>query len=108
MDSLKDKKYGNFDYISRYISVPYYYHSIDNKEIFGVGKNMRKDTTWIAHQVVSTDTLDKLALTYYNNPTYWWVIAYFNDIQDAFIRLKDYFDVLKIPAITSISFTDMR
>lgn len=108
MESLKDKKYGTFDYISRYSHVPYYYHTIDKKEIFGIGKNMRKDISWVAHKVVSTDTLDKLALTYYNNPTYWWVIAYFNDIQDAFISLKDQFEVLKIPAITNISFVDMR
>ena len=62
MDSLKDKKYGSFDYISRYASVPYYYHTIDKKEIFGVGQNMRKEINWVAHKVVSTDTLDKLAL----------------------------------------------
>ena len=55
---------------------------------------MNKNITWVAHQVISTDTLDKLALTYYNNPTYWWVIAYFNDIQDAFIHLKDYLQFL--------------
>ena len=108
MDTLKDKTYVSFDYISRYAGVPFYYHTLDNKEMAGLGKNMSKNTTWVAHKVVSTDTLDKLALTYYNNPTYWWVIAYFNDIQDAFIKLKDYFDVLKIPAITNISFADMR
>lgn len=108
MDSLKDKKYASFDYISRYAGVPYYYHKIDQKEIYGVGKSMSKDAPWVAHKVVSTDTLDSLALTYYNNPTYWWVIAYFNDIQDAFISLKDYFEVLKIPALTSVSFTDRR
>jgi hypothetical protein len=108
MDSLKNKQYATFDYVSRYAGVPYYYHTIDNKEIFGLGKNMDKNISWVAHQVVSTDTLDKLALTYYNNPTYWWIIAYFNDIQDAFIRLKDYFDVIKIPALTSVSFVDMR
>jgi hypothetical protein len=108
MDSLKNKQYATFDYVSRYAGVPYYYHTIDNKEIFGLGKNMDKNISWVAHQVVSTDTLDKLALTYYNNPTYWWIIAYFNDIQDAFIRLKDYFEVIKIPALTSVSFVDMR
>ena len=108
MDSLKDKRYASFDYTSRYASTPYYYHTVDKKEIFGIGKNMVKDVSWVAHKVASTDTLDKLALTYYNNPTYWWVIAYFNDIQDAFINLKEYFDVLKIPAITSVYFGDMR
>ena len=108
MDSLKDKKYASVDYISRYASVPYFYHTIDQLEVPGIGKNMRKDVTWVAHKVTSTDTLDKLALTYYNNPTYWWVIAYFNDIQDAFINLNEHFEVLKIPAITSVSFGDMR
>ena len=108
MDALKNKKYASFDYISRYAATPYYYHTVDQKEIYGVGKNMLKNVAWVAHKVTSNDTLDKLALTYYNNPTYWWVIAYFNDIQDAFISLKDYFDTLKIPAITSISFGDMR
>lgn len=108
MDSLKDKRYASFDYISRYASVPYYYHTGDRVDVPGLGKNMLKNVTWVAHKVTSTDTLDKLALIYYNNPTYWWVIAYFNDIQDAFINLKDYFEVLKIPAITSVSFGDMR
>jgi hypothetical protein len=108
MDSLKDKKYASFDYVSRYAGVPYYYHTVDKKESPGIGKNMRKNVPWVAHQVAPTDTLDKLALTYYNNPTYWWIIAYFNDIQDAFIDLKEHFDVLKIPAITNVIFEDMR
>ena len=108
METLKDKKYASFDYVSRYASTPYYYHTIDKKEIFGIGKNMRKNVNCIVHKVVSADTLDKLALTYYNNPTYWWVIAYFNDIQDAFINLKEHFDTLKIPALTNVSFGDMR
>jgi hypothetical protein len=43
MDNLKNKKYASFDYISRYSNVPYYYHSTDNKEIFGIGKNMLKN-----------------------------------------------------------------
>jgi nucleoid-associated protein YgaU len=81
---------------------------VDKKEVPGLCKNMFKNVPWVAHKVVSTDTLDKLALTYYNNPTYWWVIAYFNDIQDAFINLKEYFDVLKIPSITNVRFEDMR
>jgi hypothetical protein len=43
MDSLKNKKYASFDYISRYASVPYYYHKEDQKEIFGIGKNVAKN-----------------------------------------------------------------
>jgi nucleoid-associated protein YgaU len=69
---------------------------------------MIKATSWVAHKVKPTDTLDALALSYYNNPTYWWVIAYFNDIQDAFIKLSDHFEILKIPAINGIEFGDLR
>ncbi len=108
MDDLKDKRYASFDYTSRYTGVPYYYNKRDNREIFGLSKNLLKNTNWVAHKVKPTDTLDSLALSYYNNPTYWWVIAYFNDIQDAFIKLSDKFSIIKIPPINSIEFGDMR
>lgn len=108
MDALKNKKYAQYDYISRYADTPYFYHTVDKKEVYGLAKNMLKDNTWVLHKVVDTDTLDRLALSYYNNPSYWWVIAYFNDIQDAFIRLKDHYESLKIPSINSITFGDLR
>jgi hypothetical protein len=43
MDVLKNKKYASFDYISRYSSTPYYYHSVDQKDVPGIGKNMLKN-----------------------------------------------------------------
>jgi nucleoid-associated protein YgaU len=88
--------------------VPYYYHTIDQKDIYGLGSNVIKNDSWVAHEVKPEDTLDSLALHYYNNPTYWWVIAYFNNIQDAFIKLDKRYDILKIPQITSLEFGDQR
>lgn len=108
MDVLIHKNYNTFDYISRYSGVPFYYHSEDKREVFGLSKNLLKNTPWVAHQVVQTDTLDALALKYYNNPSYWWVIAYFNDIEDSFMRLSDLYQILKIPTITAITFGDLR
>ena len=108
MESLKNKKYNQYDYLSRYSGTPFYYHIIDQKEVAGLCKNMLKNNDSVAHKVLPTDTLDKLALTYYNNPSYWWIIAYFNDIQDAFIKLKDHYEVIKIPSISGISFGDLR
>lgn len=108
MDDLKNKKYATFEYTSRYTGIPYYYNKRDGREIFGLSKNMYKDVPWVAHKVKPTDTLDSLALKYYNNPTYWWIIAYFNDIQDAFIHLIDKFQVIKIPSMRSIIFGDLR
>ena len=86
MDVLTNKRYNNFDYVCRYTGIPYYYNRIDQRDIYGIGQNLDKDIPWVAHKVVQEDTLDSLALKYYNNPTYWWIIAYFNDIQDAFYK----------------------
>jgi len=104
MDVLRNKKVESFDYICRYTGVPYYYNSMDNKEIYGLGSNLIKTTGWVAHKVDPEDTLDSLALKYYSNPTYWWVIAFFNDIQDSFVKLFDYYKMIKIPNISSITF----
>lgn len=108
MDDLKNKKYLKFDYTSRYSGTPFYYNIRDGKEVAGLCKNVIKDISYVAHTVKPTDTLDKLALTYYNNPSYWWIIAYFNDIQDAFINLIDQYDTLKIPSISNLTFGDLR
>ena len=108
MDALKNKTYNQFDYISRYTSVPYYYNILDNKYIYGLSKQLDKNTTYVSHKVKQTDTLDSLSLKYYNNPTYYWVIAYYNDIQDAFIDLSENYSVIKIPNIGSIDFEDPR
>lgn len=104
MDALKNKQYQQYTYTCRYTNVPYYYHMTDKREIYGIGSNLNKNTPWVAHQVAETDTLDYLALKYYNNPTFWWIIAYFNDIQDAFIKLSEKYKMLKIPSISSIEF----
>ena len=108
MDVLKDKSYKKFEYISRYSSVPFYYHTKDEKYIFGIGSNVGKDVPYVDHDVRDTDTLDSLALKYYNNPTFYWVIAYFNDIQDCFIKLSDHFKTIKIPAISAVKFGEER
>lgn len=108
MDVLKNKSYGTFDYICRYASVPYYYHTVDEKYIYGIGKNMKKDSPYILYKVKPEDTLDKLALEYYNNPTLYWIIAYFNDIQDCFINLYEHYKEIKIPNYSSIQFGDDR
>ncbi len=108
MDTFKNKRYGQFNYTSRYTGIPYYYDTQAKRDVYGIVKPMLKKTAWVAHEVKQDDNLDALALTYYNNPTLWWVIAAFNDIIDPFINLKDRFDILKIPSISSIEFGDLR
>jgi nucleoid-associated protein YgaU len=104
MDTLKNKNYESYDYLSRYAHVPYYFDTVKQREVYGIGSNLSKDTQYVSHKLVQEDTLHSLALQYYNNPTYWWVIAYFNDIQDAFRPLLDQLNIIRIPNIAGITF----
>ena len=104
MDTLKNKQYINYDYLSRYTNVPCYYDTIAGKEVYGIGTNVYTTTEYVTHKVENRDTLNSLSLKYYNNPTYWWVIAYYNDIQDAFKPLSERYKTLKIPSISGIEF----
>lgn len=105
MDNLINKQYKNYNYFSRYTSFPIYYNQIDNKYVYGTTSQLKTDVNYILHKVKNGDTLDTLALTYYNNPTFFWVIAYFNNIQDAFTKLK-IGDTLMIPTLSDISFKE--
>lgn len=104
MDTLKNKNYESYDYLSRYTQVPYYFDTIKQREVYGIGSNLIKDAPYVSHKLTQEDTLHSLSLQYYNNPTYWWVIAYFNDIQDSFVPLMDHYKILQIPNIASITF----
>ena len=104
MDTLKNKKYNSFVELNRYETVPSYYDTLTGRDVYGIGTNMRTDTEYVTHKVRSNDTLESLALKYYNNPTFWWVIAYFNDIQDAFKPLRVKFTTIKIPNISGVEF----
>lgn len=108
MDTLTNKRYQQYDYTSRYTDVPYYYDTINGRDVYGIGSNLDKSSSWAGHQVKTEDTLDTLALKYYNNATFWWIIAFFNDIQDPFTHLSDKFEVIKIPSISSIEFGNER
>lgn len=108
MDELKHKAYHAADYTCRTNGVPSYYNEKDRRWVMGIGSNMKKDNAWLAHKIKQEDTFDSLALEYYNNPSYWWVIAYFNDIDDPFAKLADLGDIIRIPNISGIEFGAFR
>lgn len=108
MDTLNKKRFETFNYVCRYTPVPYYFDTLGKRDVYGLTSNMVKTTAHYTHKVKDDDTLHGLALKYYNNPSYWWVIAYFNDIQDAFVKLSDHYQVLQIPSISSIEFGNER
>lgn len=100
---LKNKSYKSYDKVSRYSSFPYYYHSIDNRYTYGITANLKDTTPYRAHVVLEGDNLDTLALHYYNNPTYFWIIADFNRIQDPYKNLV-IGETIKIPTFSTIEF----
>ena len=103
MDVLIQKSYRDYSKLSRYSSVPFYYHTLDDKYIYGTTSYLKDTTLYRTHTIRRGDTLDSLALEYYNNPTLYWVICSFNRIRDPFISLKEG-DTIKIPSISNIEF----
>jgi hypothetical protein len=105
VDVLKNKSYKNNTKISRYNSSPYYYHILDDKYLVGFSNRLKTNTPYIIHNVKRADTFDSLALYYYNNPTYFWIICDFNRINDPFIELKEG-DKIKIPSFSTLEFEE--
>lgn len=103
MDVLINKQYKSYDRVSRYSVFPYYLNRLDEKYISGITAQLRNTTKYVAHKVVDGDTLDTLALYYYNNPTYYWIIADFNRISDPYARLVTG-STIKIPTFSSIEY----
>ena len=102
---VSDKQYKSYQKVSRYSSVPYYYNTVDKRFFYGTSKHLKDNTLYKVHKVVEGDTLDSLALYYYNNPTYYWIIADFNRIRDPFEALV-IGDHLKIPTFSNIEFEE--
>lgn len=108
MDVLKNTKFMKADYVCRYAGTPFSYNEADDKYVFHIGTNLSHETSYVNHKVKESDTLESLALHYYNNPTYYWAIANFNDIQDCFIKLSEHYKVIKVPQIVGIKFKGDR
>ena len=104
MEKLINKKYKSYDRTSRYQVFPTYYHRIDKKQVSGITSHLiTEGANYTSHKVKPHDTLDTLALHYYNNPTYYWIIADFNKIRDPYTPLV-VGTVLKIPTFSNIAF----
>ncbi len=102
-DILTNKQFKDYNKVSRYSALPFYYNMFDDKYIYGMGTNLKTDTSYKVHKIQDGDTLDSLALYYYNNPTYFWIIADFNRIQDPYLALK-VGDNIKIPTFSNLEF----
>lgn len=98
MNILKEKTAKTSNYFSRYNGLFYYYNELDGKYQLSTKSWLKYNNDYITHSVEEGDTWDKLALKYYNNPTYYWIICDYNKIIDPFIEPeKD--DILLIPKL---------
>jgi len=105
MDILTNKqKRTDYDALSRYSPYSYYYHTLDDKFIYGLTGHIINNAEYVAHTVMPYDTLDSLAFKYYGRPDYFWIIADFNRIKDPFISLQETFSVIKVPNLGQITF----
>ena len=93
-----------YNFSSRYNTIPYYYHTIDQKYVRGLTKRIAGGFEYSIHKLEETDTLDKLALHYYGRPDLYWIIADVNGIKDPFIDLYEKYNFLYIPAYKDIRF----
>lgn len=103
MEILKDKSLRHYDKLSRYTNIPFYYHSIDDKYVYGMASSLKKDCPYTTYKIKSGDTLDSLALKFYNKPTYYWILADFNNILDSFSKLR-VGAMIKVPTLSELDF----
>lgn len=98
-----NKSYREYSKLSRYEPFPYYYDTDNKKYVYGRTSYLDDSTAYTVHITRKDDTLDALALYYYGNPTYYWVIADFNRLQDCYSFIPENTQ-LKIPSLVSIQF----
>lgn len=103
MDVLSNKSYRDYVKISRYNNFPYFYHRIDRKYVYGITRQLNKETPSMLYTTVKGDTYDSISLKFYNNPLFYWAICDFNSIQDPFTQ-PEQGTKLRIPTLSEIDF----
>ena len=103
MDILKNKQYKEYNTLSRYASDPFYYNTLDKKYQCSTTKHLDNTTEYRLHKVKPRETYDSIALKYYGNPTYFWIICDFNRIINPFDHPKKGTNI-KIPNISRLEF----
>ena len=67
MRNATEKSYKQYSYTSRYSPFPYYYSKDEDKYFSGLTAYLDNTTVYTVHTVKQGDTLDTLALDYYNS-----------------------------------------
>lgn len=103
MEVLSQKKYKAYDYVSRYSAFPIYYNNEDEKWESAIPTYLKDNTPYQMYSTGVNESYDAIALKFYNNPTYYWVICSFNHVVDPF-EVPAEGTSLKIPVLSNIEF----
>lgn len=107
MEVLSNKTAKTSEYFSRYNGLYYYFNDLDNKYQLQTGSWLKQIATVNGTQVYKVqkgDTWDKIALKFYKNPTYYWILCDYNRVIDPFVEPK-VGDEIEIPTLgTSLQF----
>ena len=98
MNILTNESTKTSDYFSRYNGVAQYYNKHDKKYQLAFKSWLKKDFESVPYVVEKGDTFDFIALKFYNNPTYYWLICDANDIIDPMKEPK-VGDILLVPTL---------
>ena len=101
MNKLTSETVKTSNYYSRYSGLSYYYNKLDKKYQLHsrpwLKQNLSSDEI-TEYKIKKNDTYDSLALKFYGNPTYYWIICDYNRIIDPFEKLA-VGDILYIPTL---------
>ena len=98
MNILTNESTKTSNYFSRYNGIAQYYNKHDKKYQLALKSWLRKNFTSVPYVVQDNDTFDYIALKFYNNPTYYWIICDANKIIDPMKEPKKG-DTLLIPSL---------
>ena len=98
MDILTNRTVKTSKYFSRYNGIYSYYNTLDKKYQLALKSWLKKDFDYTKYTVEKGDTWDWIALKFYNNPTYYWIICDANEIIDP-MKQPEKGDVIVIPSL---------
>ena len=100
MDILTNKSVKTSKYYSRYNGINTYYNTLDGKYQLALKAWLKEGFNFTKYVVKDGETYDYIALKFYNNPTYYWLICDANRIIDPMKEPKPG-DILLIPSLGS-------